>query len=660
MKKDKKKLAIAIGMKIALIASVGGIFAYNRLAEPEAEWPYSAIGYAEEVSLTEAVTLLGTEGDGRRAAIVGETVYIERVAGAGDDTEALEESFTEKAEREKAAKKATKSETDESVSTQEAPELDVVRANISSWLSDFAERHAETSTFDIQVFDEKGGPDAGAIFEHVMRILFLGLIGTFLFVMLRGNLPGGGGKDLVHAKDLKTGLDDVAGIDLARGDIEEIIGLIKNPEKAGSLGARLPRGVLLDGPPGTGKTLLARAMAKEAGVAFLKTSGSDFSKMFVGQGGGKVRSVFKTARKHAPCIIFIDELDSVGRARGNGGGSGADQERETILNALLTELDGFDPREGVFLIAATNRPELLDKALTRPGRIDQRITMRLPDIKGREDVLMVHSKKVPLAEGVTLRAIAETTYGFSPADLENLVNQAALAAGRAGRKRVEAGDFAEARNRIMLPRASAQLTLEDDERQLTAVHEAGHALVAALNPHADPIETVTIAPQGPAAGFVLQAPDRDRVFETFARLKARIQVAVAGREAERLVFGAGHITTGAASDIRQATHIAREMVTTYGMSDLGFIVIDPNDPVLYDTSNSPLKTIQKIIAEEQAAVAVLLEEHRASLDELTNTLLDRETIPGSEVYDCARRVQEALPAEAIDTDAPLQPRQMVA
>lgn len=648
MKKDKKTRWITIGCNVALAAIAGGYFAYNKMATPEPEWPYSAIGYAEEVSLTEAVSLLGTEGGGRRAAVVGKAVYIERVPGAGDDWDELKTAYLEKVDREEAAKddaptgEESGSATEVSETSTSEPELDVITASLGSIYSEFAEQQAAASSFEVQIFAPSERPSAGAIFEHLMRIAFLALIGTFLFVMVRGNLPGSGGKDLVQAKDIKTGLNDVAGIDLARGDIEEIIGLIKDPAKSASLGARLPRGVLLDGPPGTGKTLLARAMAKEAGVAFLKTSGSDFAKMFVGQGGGKVRSVFKTARKHAPCIIFIDELDSVGRARGNGNGSGADQERETILNALLTELDGFDPRDGVFLIAATNRPELLDKALTRPGRIDQRITMRLPDIKGREDVLKVHARKVPLTEGLDLRSIAETTYGFSPADLENLVNQAALAAARAGREQVEAEDFAEARNRLMLPRASAQLTLEDDERQLTAVHEAGHALVAALNPHADPIETVTIAPQGPAAGFVLQAPDRDRVFETLARLKARIQVAVAGREAEKLVFGADHITTGAASDIQQATHVARAMVTTYGMSELGFIVIDPNDPVLYDTSNSPLKTIQKIIADEQAAVEKLLKENRASLDDLTEILLDRETIPGREVHEMVAQSEMAL------------------
>lgn len=637
MKKDKlKKLARNVGLPVVLVALGAAYPIYNKVTAPAPEWPYSAIGFAEEVSLSQVVTLLGTEGDGRRAAVVGDTVYIERVPGAGDDAEALEEAFDAKSEREK-AEKAEAEAAEAAKNVDEAagePELDVVRADIASGFSDFAERHAETSSFEVQIFDEKKPISVGEVLQYFVTFALLAFMGVFLFIMTGGRLSSSGSRrELVRAKDIKTGLNDVAGIDVARADVEEIIGFLKEPEKASSLGGRMPRGLLLDGPPGTGKTLLARAMAKEAGVSFLKTDGSNFNQMFAGLGGMNVRALFKKARKHAPCIIFIDELDSIGRARGGGRGDSVQQDRESTLNTLLTELDGFDPREGIFLIAATNQAELLDKALTRPGRIDRRITMRLPDIGGREEILKVHTRKAKLAEGLELRNIAATTFGFSGAELENLVNEAALAAGRAGRKTITDEDFAFARDRSLLPRSSSQFKLDEDERHLTAVHEAGHALIAALNKHADPIEKVTIAPNGPAAGFVMQAPDRDRAFETLARLKARIQVAVAGREAERLVFGADQITTGAASDIQQATRVARAMVTTYGMSELGFVEINPNDPVLYDTTKSPLPVIKKIIETEQATVAKFLKENRASLDELTEILLDRETIPGREVHE---------------------------
>lgn len=623
---DKQKLLARIAALVAVIA-VAALGAYFKLTQEAPEWPYAAVGNAEEVSLSQAVGLLAEPGDDRRAAVIGDKVYIERLKGAGDDAEALEEAFKAKAERD-----ADAEEKGESVSKGE-PELAVVVAEIASRNSEFAEKQAEISTFDIQIYDDSGSPTWFMVMDMVFRILFFAVIGVLVFSMVRGGLPGSQGHEIVKAKDLKTGLDDVAGIDVARADVEEIIAFMKEPEKASGLGGRMPRGLLLDGPPGTGKTLLARAMAKEAGVAFMKVDATTMTQMFVGMGAKRVRSVFREARKNAPCIIFMDEFDSVGRARGGGRGDSVDTEKENTLNTLLTELDGFEARDGIFLIAATNRAELLDKALTRPGRIDRRITMRLPDISGREAILKVHSAKVPLAEDVDLRSIAATTYGFSGAELENLVNEAALAAGRAGRETVAAEDFAFGRDRLLLPRGSSETRLDEDERRLTAVHEAGHALIAALNPDADPIEKVTIAPQGPAAGFVMQAPNKDRSFETLARLKARIQVAVAGREAERLVFGEEQVTTGAASDIQQATRVARAMVTTYGMSELGFVEINPNDPVLFDMSNSPLPVIKKIIGDGQKTVACLLAEHRETLDELTAILLERETVQGREVHE---------------------------
>lgn len=640
---NKKKLFAHIAAGIVAIA-IAALGAYLKLTEEQPEWPYAAVGHSEEVSLSQAVNLLAEPGDDRRAAVIGGKVYIERLKGAGDDAEALEEAFEAKAEREAEAEK----EEGEKPARME-PELAVVVAEISSENSEFAEKQAEVSTFDIQIYDDSGDATWFLVMDLVFRVLFFGLIGVVLFTMLRGGLPGSQAHEIVKADELKTGLDDVAGIDVARADVEEIIAFMREPEKASGLGGRMPRGLLLDGPPGTGKTLLARAMAKEAGVAFMKVDSTTMTQMFVGMGAKRVRSVFREARKNAPCIIFMDEFDSVGRARGGSRGDSVDSEKENTLNTLLTELDGFESRDGIFLIAATNRAELLDPALTRPGRIDRRITMRLPDIGGREAILKVHSAKVPLDDEIDLRAIAATTYGFSGAELENLVNEAALAAGRAGRDKVTAEDFAFGRDRLLLPRGSSETRLDEDERRLTAVHEAGHALIAALNPEADPIEKVTIAPQGPAAGFVMQAPNRDRSFETLARLKARIQVAVAGREAERLVFGAEQVTTGAASDIQQATRVARAMVTTYGMSELGFVEINPNDPVLFDMSNSPLPVIKQIIENGQTTVVEMLSEHRAALDELTELLLERETIPGREVHEMVAR--SARPAAQVAVEA---------
>jgi len=642
---DKKKLFAYIAAGILAIAIVA-LGAYLKLTEEQPEWPYAAVGHSEEVSLSQAVNLLAEPGDDRRAAVIGGKVYIERLKGAGDDAEALEEAFEAKAERET---EAEKEEGEKPARTE--PELAVVVAEISSKNSEFAEKQAEVSTFDIQIYDDSGDATWFLVMDMVFRVLFFGLIGVVLFTMVRGGLPGSQGHEIVKADDLKTGLDDVAGIDVARADVEEIIAFMREPEKASGLGGRMPRGLLLDGPPGTGKTLLARAMAKEAGVAFMKVDSTTMTQMFVGMGAKRVRSVFREARKNAPCIIFMDEFDSVGRARGGGRGDSVDSEKENTLNTLLTELDGFESRDGIFLIAATNRAELLDPALTRPGRIDRRITMRLPDIGGREAILKVHSAKVPLDDEIDLRAIAATTYGFSGAELENLVNEAALAAGRAGRDKVTAEDFAFGRDRLLLPRGSSETRLDEDERRLTAVHEAGHALIAALNPEADPIEKVTIAPQGPAAGFVMQAPNRDRSFETLARLKARIQVAVAGREAERLVFGAEQVTTGAASDIQQATRVARAMVTTYGMSELGFVEINPNDPVLFDMSNSPLPVIKQIIENGQTTVVEMLSEHRAALDELTELLLERETIPGREVHEMVARSTRPAAQVAVEATA---------
>ena len=426
------------------------------------------------------------------------------------------------------------------------------------------------------------------------------------------------------------GLAAVAGLDIARGDIEEIVAFLTNPGGVSRAGGRMPRGALFEGPPGTGKTLLARALAQEAGVAFIKVDASQMSQMYVGAGAMKVRNLFRIARRMAPCIVFVDEIDAMGKARGSGVSAGHD-EKENTLNALLVELDGFEAREGIFLVAATNRPETLDPALTRPGRIDRRVTMALPDLGGREAILSTHAASLDLAPDVDLRRIAATCCGFSGARLEMLVNEAAIAAGRDGRSRTSMADFEIGRDRAILPGSGASLCLDPEERRIVAVHEAGHALAAALSPDADPIEKVTIAPQGQAGGFVMQSPDKDRRFQSLARLRARLDVAVAGREAERRIFGADHITTGAASDIEQATDLARVMVTAYGMSDLGFVRIDPDDRSMPDMSSAVFREVGHIISGAQERMARLMAENELLLRMLANRLDQVETVSGGEV-----------------------------
>ena len=399
------------------------------------------------------------------------------------------------------------------------------------------------------------------------------MIGLVVWMSRRAmGQQGGGGLMSIgksKAKLLQPGnpvtFDDVAGIDEAKEDLQEVVEFLRDPQKFQRLGGRIPRGVLLVGPPGTGKTLTARAVAGEANVPFFTISGSDFVEMFVGVGASRVRDMFDQAKKNAPCIIFIDEIDAVGRHRGAGLGGGND-EREQTLNQLLVEMDGFEANEGVIIIAATNRPDVLDPALLRPGRFDRQIVVPNPDVVGREKILRVHVRKVPLAPDVDLKVIARGTPGFSGADLMNLVNEAALLAARRGKRIVTMSEFEDAKDKVMMGAERRTLVMTDDEKRLTAYHEAGHAVVALNVPATDPVHKATIIPRGRALGMVMQLPERDKLSMSYEQMTSRLAIMMGGRIAEEMTFGQDKVTSGAQSDIEQATRLARMMVTRWGFS----------------------------------------------------------------------------------------------
>ncbi|MBW7849629.1 MAG: ATP-dependent metallopeptidase FtsH/Yme1/Tma family protein [Rhodospirillales bacterium] len=477
------------------------------------------------------------------------------------------------------------------------------------------------------------------------------LVGVWIFFMRQ--MQGGGGKAMGFGKSRarllteKTGrvtFDDVAGIDEAKQELEEIVEFLKDPQKFQRLGGKIPKGVLLVGPPGTGKTLLARAIAGEANVPFFTISGSDFVEMFVGVGASRVRDMFEQGKKNAPCIIFIDEIDAVGRHRGAGLGGGND-EREQTLNQLLVEMDGFESNEGVILIAATNRPDVLDPALLRPGRFDRQVVVPNPDVLGRETILKVHMRKVPLAPDVDARIIARGTPGFSGADLANLVNEAALLAARAGRRVVTMAEFEAAKDKVMMGAERRSMVMTEDEKRLTAYHEAGHAIVALNEPESDPIHKATIIPRGRALGMVMRLPEGDRISVSRAKLKADLAVAMGGRIAEELIFGPDKVTTGASSDIKMATDMARRMVTEWGMSEkLGPLTYGENEQELFlghsvtTHKNISEATAQTIDAEIRGIVDGAYGRARAVLTEkldqlhlLAKGLLEYETLAGDEI-----------------------------
>ncbi|MES2450592.1 MAG: ATP-dependent zinc metalloprotease FtsH [Pseudomonadota bacterium] len=480
-------------------------------------------------------------------------------------------------------------------------------------------------------------------------LLFLGIAFFVLRQMQKNSGSGAMGFGKSRAKMLtqregKVTFDDVAGIDEAREELQEIVEFLKDPTKFARLGGKIPKGALLVGSPGTGKTLLARAIAGEAGVPFFTISGSDFVEMFVGVGASRVRDMFEQAKKSAPCIVFIDEIDAVGRHRGAGLGNGND-EREQTLNQLLVEMDGFEANEGIIIIAATNRPDVLDPALLRPGRFDRQVVVPRPDIEGRVKILQVHMKKVPLAPDVDARTIARGTPGFSGADLANLVNEAALTAARKGKRLVAMAEFEEAKDKVMMGAERRSMVMTEDEKRMTAYHEAGHAIVALHEPASDPIHKATIIPRGRALGMVMRLPERDSYSYHRDKMYANLAVSMGGRVAEEVIFGYDKVSSGASSDIQYATGLARDMVTRWGMSDkLGpleyaepegesFLGYSSSRPVRMSNQTAQLidDEIKTIVEGGLNRAKELLSKHLDQLHLLAGALLEYETLSGDEI-----------------------------
>ncbi len=503
------------------------------------------------------------------------------------------------------------------------------------------------------------------------------LIGVWVFFMrqMQGGGKGGAfsfGKSKARMTDEAQNtitFVDVAGCDEAKEEVQEIVDFLRDPSKFQKLGGRIPKGVLMVGSPGTGKTLLAKAIAGEAKVPFFSISGSDFVEMFVGVGAARVRDMFENAKKHAPCIIFIDEIDAVGRHRGAGLGGGND-EREQTLNQLLVEMDGFEGHTGIIVIAATNRPDILDPALLRPGRFDRQVVVPLPDIRGREEILKVHMRKVPMSGDVKADIIARGTPGFSGADLANLVNEAALFAARGNKRLVDMGDFEKAKDKIMMGAERRSMVMSEEERRNTAYHESGHAVVAKLVPKSDPVHKVTIIPRGRALGLTMQLPVEDRYAYDRTYLMSRIAVLFGGRIAEELFMD--QMTTGASNDFERATAMARDMVTRYGMSDLGVMVYGENEGEVFlgrsvtQHKNVSEATMQKVDAEigriidQQYVLArKLLEENRDKVEAMTQALLEWETIDAEQIDDIMDgkpprppRPNQSTPRASAPSDSP--------
>jgi len=503
---------------------------------------------------------------------------------------------------------------------------------------------------NFKVVKEDSGMFMTALFSWLPFLLIIG-IWVFFMRQMQGKGGGGGamgfGKSrakLLTEKQGRVTFEDVAGIEEAKEELEEIVDFLKDPQKFQKLGGKIPKGALLVGSPGTGKTLLARAIAGEANVPFFTISGSDFVEMFVGVGASRVRDMFEQAKKNAPCIIFIDEIDAVGRHRGAGLGGGND-EREQTLNQLLVEMDGFETNEGIIIIAATNRPDVLDPALLRPGRFDRQVVVPRPDIDGREKILGVHVRKVPLAPDVDVNTVARGTPGFSGADLMNLVNEAALLAARRGKKIVSMQEFEDAKDKVMMGSERRSMVMTDDEKKLTAYHEGGHALVSVHCKACDPIHKATIIPRGRALGMVMSLPERDEYSLSREKMHDNLAMTMGGRVAEELVFGYDAVTSGAASDIQHATGLARSMVTQWGMSDkLGPLQYAANEEEVF-LGHSVAKTqnmsgaTAKIIDEEirafvdgaHARATKILTDHRDQLEILAQALLEYETLSGAEI-----------------------------
>jgi len=504
---------------------------------------------------------------------------------------------------------------------------------------------------------------------------FLLLIGVWIFFMRQMQGGGGGGrgamsfgksKAKMQTEDqVKVTFSDVAGVEEAKEEVKELVDFLRDPGKFQNLGGQIPRGVLMVGSPGTGKTLLARAIAGEAKVPFFTISGSDFVEMFVGVGASRVRDMFEQAKKHAPCIIFIDEIDAVGRHRGAGLGGGHD-EREQTLNQLLVEMDGFEGNEGVIVIAATNRPDVLDPALLRPGRFDRQVTVPLPDIRGREQILKVHMKKTPLANDVKPKLLARGTPGFSGADLANLVNEAALFAARAGKKIVDMSDFEKAKDKILMGGERKSMVMNDDERKLTAYHEAGHAIVGRLVPDHDPVYKVSIIPRGRALGVTMFLPEEDRYSNSRQRINSMIAALFGGRVAEEEIFGKDAVTTGASNDIERATALARNMVTKWGLSNkMGPLAYaEEENEVFLGKSVSKQKTvsdetahtidseIRKIIDVQYTRAKKLIVDNMDKMHIMADALMKWETIDSGQIDEIMEGKEPSPPASWSDDDTP--------
>jgi len=503
----------------------------------------------------------------------------------------------------------------------------------------------ESKGVEIEVTPIKDSSLVSALVMYGPLILLVAI----WFVIMR-QMQAGGNKALSFGKSRaklltptqkKVTFKDVAGVEEAKVELQEIIEFLKDPQKFQKLGGKIPKGVLLMGPPGTGKTLLARSVAGEANVPFFTISGSDFVEMFVGVGASRVRDLFEQGKKNAPCIVFIDEIDAVGRHRGAGLGGGHD-EREQTLNALLVEMDGFDTNEGVILVAATNRPDVLDPALLRPGRFDRRVVVDRPDLRGREQILKVHTRQTPLSENVDLSIIARGTPGFSGADLANLVNEAALNAARFNKKKVEMIDFEYAKDKVMMGPERKSMIMTEEEKKNTAYHEGGHALVAALLPDADPLHKVTIIPRGRALGVTMQLPSEDKYSHTKEYLDATITVMMGGRIAEERFLG--HMTTGAGNDIEKATDLARKMVCEWGMSGLGPLTFGKVEGEIFlgrdfgrtqdyseETANQIDAEVKRIVTTAYDKARLIISENEKAMHRLARTLLEKEVLDGEEV-----------------------------
>ena len=514
----------------------------------------------------------------------------------------------------------------------------------------------------IEKLSEKGVSISAAPLQEKMPSLFgvllswfpmLLLIAVWIFFMrqMQGGKGGAMGFGRSKAKMMnelkgKVTFNDVAGVEEAKEEVEEIVEFLKDPKKFSRLGGKIPRGALLVGPPGTGKTLLARAIAGEAGVPFFTISGSDFVEMFVGVGASRVRDMFEQGKKHSPCIIFIDEIDAVGRSRGAGLGGGND-EREQTLNQLLVEMDGFDTNEGIILIAATNRPDVLDPALLRPGRFDRQVVVGNPDIIGREAILKVHVKKISTGPDVKLRTVARGTPGFSGADLANLINESALLAARKNKRVVTMSDIEEAKDKVMMGAERRSMVMSEDEKRLTAYHESGHAIVALNEKASDPIHKATIIPRGRALGMVMRLPERDQLSVTREKMHADIAVAMGGRIAEEIIFGHDKVTSGASSDIDMVTKMAKNMVTKYGMSEeLGTIAYGENEEEVFlgrsvtrqqnmseETAKKVDSEVKKIVDKGYERARKVLTDKLDDLHKLAKALLIYETLSGDEIRD---------------------------